>query len=251
LERHRDRLPEIVIPVLEVGEVSGTLEAASRRLAEAFEKAGGIQRKYRFAVFDPKLIIALAVLQSVIFGFAPYFLGTVWIAFQTLVRLLAIYLIARVVLKWLNRNLRFRMAIDTVKLALPHAGTIARNLAAARWGRSFATLWHAGVPVSEALEVSSRSALNAHFEEAMMLAARRTREGWSVADSLAATPLLPKYLVDILKTGETAGDFGAVLDRFVVLLENEALSMATQELAGAAVAMNLLLAYLVVATLGK
>src|ERR1041385_6360932 len=38
LERHRDRLPEIVIPVLEVGEVSGTLESASRRLAEAFEK---------------------------------------------------------------------------------------------------------------------------------------------------------------------------------------------------------------------
>ncbi len=55
----RDRLPEIVLPVLEVGEVSGTLESASRRLADAFDRSSGVERKFEYTVFNPRFVVLL------------------------------------------------------------------------------------------------------------------------------------------------------------------------------------------------
>ena len=104
-----------------------------------------------------------------------------------------------------------------------------RNLAAARWGRSFATLYNAGVPISTALEVSASSALNARYERALRLAAQRTRAGRSLAESLATTQLLPGQLLQIIATGEMTGDLGICLERFAAELESEAFTKATQE----------------------
>jgi len=121
-----------------------------------------------------------------------------------------------------------RLAADTIKLATPHLGIVARNLAAARWGRSFATMWHAGVPVSQALEVSSRSSLNAVYEHAILRAASRTRQGMSLTDALADTDLLPRYLLAILRSGEMGGNPGRALEQIVITLEDEALTIGTQ-----------------------
>jgi type II secretory pathway component PulF len=240
------RLPEIVLPVLEVGEVSGTLEGAARRLADAFLKADAMERRFRYSVFDARLILLLIAFQSVVMGLS----SSVWMAVErfltVLLELSVLYLAARLLLRFLFRWAPLRLAVDTVKLAVPHMGLVARNLSAARWARSFMTLWQAGVPISHALEVSSRSALNAHYERAMLRAAQETRAGRCLSDSLAGTDMLPRYLVDMLRSGETAGNFGAVLDRFVTALEEEALTLATQELAAIVVALKILSALAVV-----
>src|SRR5262249_7211009 len=113
--------------------------------------------------------------------------------------------------------------------AIPHAGIVARKLAAARWARSFATLWNSGVPISTALEVSSRSALNAHYETALLRAGGLTQKGQSLHEGLEGTQMLPRYLVDIIRTGETSGSLGRALEQMVRILEEEALTMASQE----------------------
>jgi type IV pilus assembly protein PilC len=108
-------------------------------------------------------------------------------------------------------------------------GTVMRNLAAARWGRSFATLYNSGVPISTALEVSAQSALNARYERAILLAAQQTRSGRSLAESLAAAQLLPGQLIQIVATGELTGNLGLCLEQFAAELESEAFTKATQE----------------------
>jgi type II secretory pathway component PulF len=61
----KGRLPEIVLPILEVGEVSGTLDGAARRLAGAFGQAAALERRYRTAIYNPWLIIPCLTLYKV------------------------------------------------------------------------------------------------------------------------------------------------------------------------------------------
>ncbi len=123
-----------------------------------------------------------------------------------------------------------RTLISEAQFAKRAADTITlRNLAAARWARSFATLWNCGVPISTALEVSSQSALNACYEKALLRAALQTRQGVTLYESLASTQLLPNYLLDIIRTGEMSGSLGTSLDHFASLLEEEAFAKATQQ----------------------
>jgi hypothetical protein len=52
--------------------------------------------------------------------------------------------------------------------------------------------------------------------------------------------MLPAHLLDILRTGETTGRFAQGLESFVGILEDEAMELATQELAVGVVAFNIL-----------
>jgi type II secretory pathway component PulF len=225
---YRHRLPEIVLPILEVGEVSGTLEDAAHRLAHAFGEVSVLERRYRTTVFYPwYVILGLSLREGAVSMVGETRLMVIRTLF-TFLMLSSLYVAGRFAARFLFRWQGLRLVVDTIKLALPHAGTIARNFSAARWGRSFATLWSAGVPVSHALEISSRSALNAHYERAIQQVALQTRQGYSLAESLSATQLLPAYLPDILHTGEMSGRLGAAIEHFVRILEDEAFTRASQ-----------------------
>ena len=150
-------------------------------------------------------------------------------AFLTFTQLTLLYVLARLALRGLYRLQALRYAVDTIKLALPHMGTVVRNLAGARWSRSFATLYNSGVPISTALEVSARSALNAPYERAVIAAAVQTRGGRGLAESLAATQMLPGGLLQMVATGEMTGNLGSILEQFAAELESEAFTRATQE----------------------
>lgn len=229
LAPYRASLPEIVLPVLEVGEVAGTLEGASRRLEHAFSQSAALEGKFARGVFSPwYAIIGLSLYHAVYSGavnVAQMLAGFLSCAGT----LAAYYLGGRLLCRLLFRCEALHVFVDKIKLALPQMGTVARNLAIARWGRSFATLWNAGVPVSDALEVSSRSALNAYYERRLREAARQTRRGRTLSESLASVQLLPGYLLDILATGETTGNLGDSLERFATILENDAFTRASQQ----------------------
>lgn len=242
LAKWKHRLPEILLPILEVGEVSGTLETSSRRLAHAFQQGAAIDRRIRHSVFDPKLIIGVLVLHSVVHGFAPSLPALLMQGLNTLWQLLLLYVVGRMIVRIAFQWQPIRVGVDTLKLALPSLGGTLRNLAAARWARSFATLWNCGVPISTALEVSSRSALNGCYEQALRRAALKTRRGISLYDSLIEAQLLPNYLLDIVRTGEFSGSLGASLDHFASLLEEEAFAKATQQFATVVVVGQILIA---------
>ena len=230
LRPYAHRLPELVLPVLEVGELSGTLDAAARRLSDAFGRRAAAERRFRYAVFDPWLVIlALTLIKATrLVGDGP--LGIIQGTLTTLLTLAAYYLGGRLLVRALLRWPWLRLQVDTIKVALPHRSAVVRNLAAARWARSFATLWGAGVAISPALEVSSRSALNAYYEQAILRASGQTRLGRSLHQSLSATHLLPAHLLSVIATGETSGHLAEMLERLASGMEEEALARATQEM---------------------
>jgi len=243
LRPYERRFPPIVLCVLEVGEVSGGLADAVQRLADTFKQTNSFARKFRYGVYDPvQLLIILCIFEfaSLVLreGMQPHpdrpiavtILYMAWDVAATGVRLTLEYLIGRAVLLHLYRWQPLRYFVDSVKLALPRLGIVTRNLAAARWARSFATLWAAGVNISTSLEVSSRSALNVCYERALRLAALHTRQGIPLSESLARTQLLPPHLLNVIATCEEAGKFDTGLLKLAEEMEREALTRAMEEM---------------------
>lgn len=244
---HSHRFPPLVLPLLAVGEMSGSLEAAARRLAHSFNAGAAVERRFKTDVFNLWLIVlALGLLRGFQMINQPI-LDILRAVASTLITLAAWYLGGQVVVRGLMSWPWLRLQVDMVKVALPHMGTVIRNLAAARWARSFATLWGASVAISPALEVSSRSALNAYYEQAILRAAQEMRHGRSLHESLGGTQLLPAYLIGIIATGEMSGNLAEGLERLAADLEDEAFHRASQEMMTMVVAGEVVLAVVAVA----
>lgn len=229
LAPYKSRLPEMVLPVLEVGEVSGTLDDACARLAAAFLMDDKFEQKFRLYAPNPAVLIAIILGTQAIFGFTRDWTELGIELLTTLVKILIVAFVGRLLLFQIYRWRPFRVQFDRVKMAIPFVGHVSRKVATARWTRAFATMWHAGVPISQALDVASRAALNAYYERGILRARDATRQGKSLVESLRTIEMLPRYTLDVLETGEKTGRFAEALDSFVERLEDEALTMAAQE----------------------
>ncbi len=226
---YRLRFPEMVIPVIEVGEVSGTLDDACLRLAKTFQAIDGYKARFKGVALEPVKVIAGGILFRVMFAVGAGPMALLQIAVATLIELLSVYVGLRIIQRNLWRWPKLHVLVDKIHLAIPHVGAIERSLATARWARSFATMWHAGVPVSQALDVASRSTLNAYYEQSLQRSVVLTRTGKSVTESLEGIELTPRHLLPLLKVGEETARFGEALDQYVDVLEEEALIKAQQE----------------------
>lgn len=240
----RSRFPELTIPVLEVAEVAGTLEGASERLSRAFSSFDNFQTRFHDVALDPIKITLGAVMFKVMFSMDKTALEIVQIAAVTVIKVGLMVFLIRLLYRFLHRYRKFHVLVDQIRLAIPHLGAIQRNRASARWARSFATMWHAGVPISPALDVASRSSLNAYYETQIQKAVVLTRQGKSLADSLEGIELTPRHLIPILRVAETTAEFGKALDQYVESLEVEAIQKAAQESTAAMVVWYLIIGFL-------
>src|ERR1051326_2277046 len=159
---------------------------------------------------------------------APFFIENPW-----LLTLYGANCIGGSILVWRQRHQIARRQPGSLRgaqrtLKPSREGIAARSLATMRWGEVFSILWRSGVPVSQALEVAANSARNAHYRNVLLRAADRTRAGYPLSECLAETRLLPRHLVDIVKTGEMTGDLDASLEKFADLMEGDAKALGAQ-----------------------
>jgi len=236
---YQHRFPEIVYWVMLVGETSGGLGEASERLAENFKLILGIERDMKTNAYShPKVLFALCLGYFVVLVVttdhnSPIFTQFVGMGLQVL--LFGFFLVAaffglRLISRLLYRWSALRLIVDTIKLALPGLGIISRNLSVARWARSFAVLWRAGINISSALEISAGSALNSHYERELKLAAIQTRQGRTLSDCLERTKLMPPFLLKVIRVSEISGKMDDQLLRIAADMERDALTRSIREM---------------------
>ena len=243
LRLHNHRFPAIVVPILAVGDTSGTLEHSARHLADTFQGGVSIERRMRGKVFNPWAAIFVICMFRTYQLLAAGTLSVSSINYEsiwTLVFCSVVYLGGRLVWRVLAKWVPLRIVVDTIAIALPNVGKTLRLLASARWARSFATLWSAGIPVSTALEVSARTASNAYYERAFLECAIQTRKGRSLAQSLKSTQLLPKNLLAVIDTGEESGRVAEGLESLAKIVEEDAFTRALQTMNGAVIVIQIL-----------
>ena len=235
--------PKLYTEMVLAGEVGGMLDDVLLRLASQLEKDQELRRKVRGAMAYPATVLALAALATV---FMLVFVVPVFASmFEDLggelplptriamgmsdlltgpVGLLAALCCAgaaALFVRW-GRTGEGRKAWGRLSLALPFGiGGVARNVALARFARTFAALGTAGVPILQAIEVTARSCGNPVLEEALMRSREAVRAGAPMHRSLEAEAVFPAMVTRMISVGEETGELDTMLSRMADFYESE------------------------------
>jgi type IV pilus assembly protein PilC len=224
------------------GEQAGILETLLDRLATYKEKILAIQSKIKSALFYPIAIIAVAfIITAVIMIFVIPAFKQVFTSFgadlpaPTLL-VMAIsdwfvaywYVIFPVIgaaiygfLEAWKRSVPVQIFMDRLLLRVPVFGDLVKKSCIARWTRTLATMFAAGVPLVEALESVGGAAGNYVYQQATRQIQNEVSTGTSLTVAMQNTGVFPPMVVQMCSIGEETGSLDGMLGKVADFYEQE------------------------------
>lgn len=233
--------PELYRATVAAGEHSGHLDIVLDRLADYTEARHELRQRVSNAMIYPVVLVVMAI------GIISFMLATVvpkivnvfqnsaaelpaltrgLIATSDFLHDYWILLIVGTAaaiygLRSILRRDEPRRRYHQLLLRLPVIGRLTRGINTARFTRTFSILTGSGVPVLEAMKISSEVIENLPMREAVTKAALKVREGGSISKSLEASKLFPPMMIHLVSTGEAGGRLEEMLTRSAAGQERE------------------------------
>ena len=118
--------------------------------------------------------------------------------------------------------------MDPWRLKIPVFGELFRKVAIARFARNFATMTRSGVPILQSLAIVGDTSGNWVIEDALRKIQDSVRSGKSVSGPMAAEPVFPPMVVQMVSVGEDSGSMEQMLGKIADFYEDEVQSMTEQ-----------------------
>jgi type IV pilus assembly protein PilC len=241
LRKHDDVFPELLINMVEAGEVSGNLDDIMARMAVHFEKENKINNKIKGAMVYPIVLSILAVvvvvflLTFVMPTFVGMFQGTglelpmptrILLRISDIIRnywyiIISILLIAAVGIKRYIKTDNGRYIVDSIKFRLPIVKSTTKKVITSRFTRTLSTLLSSGVSLIQALEIVSKVVGNKVVSDGILEAKEEIRKGISLAEPLDRIGVFPPMVVSMIRIGEDSGSLDEILDKTANFFDEE------------------------------
>jgi type IV pilus assembly protein PilC len=226
LAKHPLYFDDLFVNLVEAGEHAGALETVLDKIATYKEKTEALKKKIKKALFYPAAVLAVAVIVTVILlifvipQFEELFrgFGADLPAFTRMVInmsrwmqdngwILLIILIGAVVVfgYFYKRSRPMRQFIDRMSLQMPVLGPILKKAAIARYARTLATMFGAGVPLVEAMKSVAGATGNIVYQDAVMKMRDEIATGLRMQRAMENTGLFPNMVVQMIAVGEESG----------------------------------------------
>lgn len=233
---------DLFVNLVDAGEKSGALETLLNKIATYKEKTEAIKKKVKKALTYPTAVLAIAfivtgiLLYFVVPTFANLFadFGADLPAFTKMVIGMSEFIQAK---WWLillivggggyglfeakRRSRAFRRFLDRVMLKVPVVGDILYKSAVARFNRTLATMFAAGVPLVEAMESVARASGNIVFEEAILVMRDRVSTGQQLQLSMQQSGIFPNMAIQMVAIGEESGALDEMCGKVADFYEQE------------------------------
>lgn len=233
--------PELYRSMVEAGEVSGRLEEVLERLADYTESRRALHQTISMALVYPAIltVVSLLVVSVLLIYVVPEMVRVFEQTGQSLPLLTSALISASHIFRsfgwlicgatlaiilfwwWLLGHTSIRKSWDRLMLKLPYAGRLIRIIHTARLTRTLAILTKSGVPLLEAIEISARMVSNIPLRQAVNDAAGVVREGGRLHSALDNSDLFPPLMIQMLASGEEAGELDDMLERAASQQEHE------------------------------
>jgi len=228
--------------LVESGEQSGALETLLDRVATYKEKTEALKAKIKKAMNYPIAVIVVAIIvsaillikvvpqfQSVFANFGaelPAFTLMVIGISETLQKswlyvLLCMFAASFALKEAHKRSEKFRDWVDRTILKLPIIGDILYKSAVARFARTLATTFAAGVPLVDALDSVSGATGNVVFRNATDKVKADVSTGMQLNFSMRTTGTFPTMAIQMTAIGEESGSLDEMLDKVASFYEAE------------------------------
>jgi type IV pilus assembly protein PilC len=241
-EKHPLHFDALFCNLVGAGEAAGILESLLDRLATYKEKILGIKAKIKSALFYPIAIIVVAVvITAIIMIFVIPAFKEVFKSFGADLPMPTLIVMAMsdfVVANWFilfgglgasiyfffwtwKRSVKMQMFMDRLVLKIPVFGDLIRKSSIARWTRTLATMFAAGVPLVEALGSVAGASGNYVYYVATKKIQSEVSTGSSLTSSMQGTEVFPNMVIQMAMIGEEAGSLDAMLGKVADFFEQE------------------------------
>ncbi|WP_282295500.1 type II secretion system F family protein [Stenotrophomonas sp. PS02289] len=242
ISKHPVQFDELYRNLVKAGEGAGVLETVLDTVATYKENIEALKGKIKKALFYPAMVMAVAVLVSgiLLVWVVPQFedvfasFGAELPAFTQMIVNLSRFMVSW---WWLmliaaggaiggfifayKRSPSMQHAMDKFILKVPVIGQIMHNSSIARFSRTTAVTFRAGVPLVEALSIVAGATGNKVYEEAVLRMRDDVSVGFPVNMAMKQTNLFPHMVIQMTAIGEEAGALDTMLFKVAEYYEQE------------------------------
>jgi len=228
--------------LVEAGEQAGILESLLDRLAVYMEKTEAIKSKIKSALMYPisVLVVAFVVVAVIMIFVIPafkevftsfgadlpaptlivmsvseFFVAYWWLIFGGIGGSVYFFMQA-----W-QRSVKMQNVMDRLMLKMPIFGALVEKSCIARWTRTLATMFAAGVPLVDALDSVGGASGNALYADATEKIQQEVSMGTSLTAAMTNANLFPTMVLQMCAIGEESGSVDHMLGKAADFYEAE------------------------------
>lgn len=240
--KHPAQFDTLYCNLVEAGETAGILESLLDRLAIYQEKTENLKRKIKSALMYPTIIlIAVVVVVAimmifviptfkqvfedmgaqlpaptlVIMNISDFFVNYWYIIFG------AMFAGGYFIIQSYKRSEKLQNRMDQFMLQMPIFGPLVQKSVLARWTRTLATMFSAGVPLVDSLNSVGGASGNAVYKNATRLIQQDVTSGTSLTIAMSSTKIFPSIVLQMTSIGEESGSLDSMLNNVADFYEDE------------------------------
>ena len=242
ISKHPVQFDELFRNLVRAGESAGVLDTVLDTIASYKENIEALKGKIKKALFYPAAVIAVALIVSAILlvFVVPQFqqifqeFGADLPAFTKMIVAVSDFMVSFwwafligigggifAFMFFYKRSPAFQHFLDKVALKIPVIGPIMHNSAIARFARTTAVTFRAGVPLVEALDSVAGATGNSVYEKAVHRIRDDVAVGYPVNLAMKQTHLFPHMVIQMAAIGEEAGALDTMLFKVAEYYEQE------------------------------
>lgn len=241
MKRQKAIFPELMINMIEAGELSGSLDSVLERLSYHYEREAKIEAKVKSALIYPAILsfVAVAVVVFLLTFVMPTFVGMfessgVKLPLPTRILMgissalqhywyIFLFVALAVVLGLVQyiSTTEGRRNFDRLKLTVPVIKDLNHKIIATRFARTLSTMLASGIPLIQALENIERIIGNKVVSEGIQQMRTDVQKGSDLAGPMSRLKFFPLMLSSMVHVGEESGTLDDILKKTAEFYDEE------------------------------
>jgi len=239
LRNHKKVFPELLVNMIEAGEISGNLDSILERMSIHYEKESKITNKIKGAMVYPIMlsIVSILVVIFLLVFVMPTFLSmfegatlpaptrALLFVSHSLTSFWYIYTIGIILIifgfKQLYASEEGRLFFDKLKFKIPIVKGATQKVVTSRFTRTISTLLSSGIPLIQALESTAKVSGNKVVEYGIKKAIDEISTGATLTSSIKKIGVFPPMVISMIQIGEESGQLDDILDKTANFYDEE------------------------------
>lgn len=241
MKRQRAVFPELMVNMIEAGELSGAMDGTLERLSYHYEREAKISEKVKSALVYPVIlsIVAVSVVVFLLTFVMPTFIGMfqgsgIELPLPTRILMAAsnsmqhywyIYLLGLFafvlgLIQYIG-TASGRRNFDALKLSIPVIKDLNEKIVSTRFSRTLSTMLQSGIPLIQALENIERIIGNKVVAEGIQQVREEVQRGSDLAGPISRLKFFPPMVSSMVHVGEESGMLDDILKKTAEFYDEE------------------------------
>ena len=241
MSQHNEIFPELLLKMIQSGEVSGNLDTIMLRMSAYYEKESKVSSKVKNAMIYPAIlaIVAAGAVTVILTFVMPTFIQMFdengvelpWLTrallatsdFMTSQYLLIITTLFLAVFgyRMYAKTDHGKYTLSQMKLAIPILKPLNQKMIVSRFTRTLSTLLSSGIPLAQSIHIVSEVVQNKVAEQALQSVREELVKGEGLSGPILETKIFPPMLSSMIHIGEETGSLDDILAKTADFYDDE------------------------------